>query len=85
MKIVVLPKFIRQFKKLPVDIKNAAISKEKIFRQNPFDPRLKTHKLQGTLAGFWSFSISYSHRIIFDFVDDETIRFFIIGDHDVYE
>ena len=52
MNILVLPKFIRQFKKLPPEIKKSAIAKEKIFRQNPFDPRLKTHKLQGELDGF---------------------------------
>ncbi len=85
MKILVLPKFIRQFKKLPPEIKKSAVQKENIFRQNPFDPRLKTHKLQGELEGFWSFSVSYSHRIIFDFTDQETVQFYMIGDHDVYD
>lgn len=85
MKILVLPKFIRQFKKLPPEIKKSAAQKEKFFRQNPFDPRLKTHKLQGELEGFWSFSVTYSYRIIFDFEGDETVRFYMIGNHDIYD
>jgi addiction module RelE/StbE family toxin len=84
MQILVLPKFIRQFKKLPAAIKNAATEKEIIFRKNPFDPRLKTHKLQGELDGYWSFSITHSYRIIFDFANDSTVRFYLIGDHDIY-
>lgn len=87
MKILTLPKFIRQFKKLPPEIKHVAIQKEKIFRADPFDPRLKTHKLQGELEGFWSFSVTYSYRIIFDFtdVDKDTVRFYMIGNHDIYD
>lgn len=85
MKIFYLPKFARQFKKLPESIKDAATEKEKIFRKNPFDPKLKTHKLKGELDTFWSFSITYSYQIIFDFTDNETVRFYSIGDHDIYE
>lgn len=85
MQILYLPKFARQFKKLPKSVKDAAIEKEKIFRKNPFDLKLKTHKLKGELDTFWSFSINYSYRIIFDFADDETVRFYSVGDHDIYE
>lgn len=85
MRILILPKFARQYKKLPQSIKAAAIKQEIIFREDPFDPRLRTHKLKGALDGFWSFSITYSYRIIFDFADDQTIRFYTIGDHDIYD
>ncbi len=85
MKILILPKFVRQFKKLPTEIKKSAIQKEKIFRSNPFDPRLKTHKLRGEFEGYWSFTVTYSYRIIFDFTDKETVRFYTIGDHDIYD
>jgi mRNA-degrading endonuclease YafQ of YafQ-DinJ toxin-antitoxin module len=85
MKILILPKFARQFKKLPETVKKSAREREKIFRQDPFDPRLKTHKLHGVLAGFYAFSISYSYRIIFDFADPDTVRFYMVGDHDIYE
>ena len=77
-------KFKQQFRKLRKEVKSAAIKREKIFRQNPFDPRLKTHKLHGELSEFWSFSINYQCRVIFDFVDENTVRFYNIGKHDIY-
>ncbi|MFH1979820.1 MAG: hypothetical protein ABII99_02115 [Patescibacteria group bacterium] len=50
MKILYLPKFTKQYKKLPNKIKKLSEIKEIIFRNNPFDPKLKTHKLQGVAA-----------------------------------
>lgn len=85
MEIFILPKFARQFRKLPKKIQEAAAEKEKIFRQNPFDAPLKTHKLRGELSEFWSFSITYSCRIIFEFADERIVRFYSIGDHDIYD
>lgn len=52
MRILYLPKFAKQYRKLPANIKNLAEEREKIFRKNPFDTRLKTHKLHGELKGF---------------------------------
>lgn len=85
MKILVLPRFERQYKKLPDAIREIAKDKVNIFTKEPFDPRLKTHKLHGKLAGQWSFMITHSYRIIFEFVDTETARFYSIGNHDIYE
>jgi addiction module RelE/StbE family toxin len=84
MEIYYLPKFAREYKKLPKHIKEQAKKKEVVFRADPFHPSLKTHKLTGALDGFWSFSITYSHRIIFEFVDKKTVRFYRIGNHDIY-
>ena len=86
MKILILPKFVRQYKKLPQEMKEKEKEKEKekVFRADPFHKSLKTHKLRGPLKGFWSFSINQSYRIIFEFVDEETVRFYSIGNHDVY-
>ena len=85
MKILYLPRFEREYKKLPVDIQRLAEAKEKIFRKNPFNRQLKTHKLHGELLEFWAFSVNYSYRVIFDFHDERTVRFYSIGNHDVYE
>ena len=85
MKILYYSKFPREFKKLPSEIKQLSAEREKIFRENPFDSRLKTHKLSGELKGFWSFSVDYSYRIIFEFADDGIVRFYSIGNHDIYE
>lgn len=84
MKIIYSSKFAKEYKKLPDKIKDLAEKKEKIFRQNPFDPRLKTHKLSGKFREFWSFSIDYKYRIIFEFADEKTIYFHSVGSHRVY-
>ena len=85
MRVLYHPKFAREYKKLPDNIKDQAEEKEKIFRANPFDPRLKTHKLKGPLSGFWVFSINHKYRIIFDFADINTVHFYSVGDHDIYD
>lgn len=85
MQIIHSQKFAREYKKLPREIKIQAEKKEKIFRQNPFDPRLKTHKLSGKLKDFWSFSIGYKYRIIFEFKDKDIVHFHSAGNHDIYQ
>lgn len=85
MEIRYSPKFGRQYKKLPQEIKARAEKREAIFRKNPFDSRLKTHKLHGSQEGFMSFSVDYSYRIIFEFADNNIIIFYEIGTHDIYE
>lgn len=56
--------------------------KLEIFRDNPFDSRLKTHKLSGKLKDLWSFSVEYDQRVIFYFVDKNKAVFIEIGTHD---
>lgn len=86
MEIRYTPRFERSFRKLSPEIKKKAIKKEKVFRKNPFHPSLRTHKLSGNLKNLWAFSITHSHRLVFEFLDENTIVVFIIvGDHSVYD
>lgn len=78
-------KFLKQYKKLPPNIKTLAEEKEQIFLQDPFDPRLKTHKLSGRLDGWLAFSINHDYRIIFDLQNSHTARFYMIGTHEIYK
>ena len=78
-------KFKRQFKKLDRRVKELAYEREAIFLKNPFDPRLKTHKLHGALADYWTISVDNRHRIILKFMDSKTAKFYEIGDHSIYE
>lgn len=77
--------FKRVYIKLGADIQEKAEDKEKIFSNNPLDPRLKTHRLHGKLKEFFSFSIDYKYRIVFKFLDQNKALFLDIGDHDVYQ
>ncbi|MCX6809807.1 MAG: type II toxin-antitoxin system mRNA interferase toxin, RelE/StbE family [Candidatus Berkelbacteria bacterium] len=82
--IKVTPRFEKSFSKLPVEIQKATIIKKKAFVRDPFAPDLKTHKLSGKLKGLWSFSVSYSYRILLEFDRDDRVLFHDIGDHRVY-
>ena len=53
-----------------------------IFQSDPFDQRLKTHRLADQLQGLWSFSIDYDARVIFSFVESNRALFVDIGTHD---
>ena len=85
MEIYYSPKFARQYKDLPMSVKLRAEKAEKLFRANPFHARLKTHKLSGKLSGCWSFSVDYSHRVIFEFYKKNVVRFHAVGDHTTYK
>ena len=85
MEIFYSSQFAREYRPLPFGIKEKAKVKEKIFRLNPFDRRLNTHKLKGGLEGFLAFSIDFRYRIIFKFQNNKTVRFYAIGDHSLYK
>ena len=53
-----------------------------IFTTDPFDPRLRTHKLSGKLSELWSFSLAYDLRVIFYFLPQNRAMFESIGTHD---
>lgn len=77
--------FIKQLKKLSKDKQQQTIKAEKLFRKDPFTPRLKTHKLTGKLDELWAFSINYQDRVIFEFLTKEKVLFHRIGSHDIYK
>ena len=85
MQVDYSPKFMRQFKKLPKEVQESAVLCEKLFRENPFHPKLKTHKLQGTMKEYWAFSISFSYRIGFTFISGDLVHFHAVGTHDIYK
>ncbi|PIQ94958.1 MAG: type II toxin-antitoxin system mRNA interferase toxin, RelE/StbE family [Nitrospirae bacterium CG_4_10_14_0_8_um_filter_41_23] len=53
-----------------------------LFSKEPFNFRLRTHKLTGKLEGLWAFSVSYDCRIIFKFLDKNEFLLIDIGGHD---
>ena len=76
--------FKRAYKKFPEDLKPQVRGRERWFRTDCFDPRLKTHKLSGKFDGFWTFSITQKYRILFVFEGEGAITFLDIDDHDLY-
>lgn len=83
--IKISPVFEKQYKKLPKKIKEIAKEKENIFRANPFDHRLRTHRLHGKEKELLAFWINYHYRIKFIFLNEEKILFLEIGTHEIYK
>lgn len=79
------PHFFKSFQKLPRPIQRLAKRKDEWFRNNPFDPRLHTHKLKGELAGVWAYSINRDYRILFRFLNGDEVIYYDIGTHDIYK
>ncbi len=77
--------FKREFKKR---IKSTVLETEfwirlEMFIADPFDSRLKTHKLSGKLKGLWSFFVDFDTRVVFFFTNDKPKKavFTDIGTH----
>jgi mRNA-degrading endonuclease RelE of RelBE toxin-antitoxin system len=79
-------KFEKQYRKLPKKIKSFLKEKEIIFRVDPFDTRLSTHKLHGKNRKAWSFYVTPRfYRVKFVFLTNKSILFLEVGKHDIYK
>jgi mRNA-degrading endonuclease YafQ of YafQ-DinJ toxin-antitoxin module len=78
------PQFRKSFLDLPEGLQNIAKVKIILFKNNPFEASLKTHKLHGKLKNQWSFAIKGQYRILFVFDKIDAI-FLDIGPHDIYK
>jgi len=81
MEIELSSNFLRKAKKLSNKEKVLLSERADIFRKNPNDPRLKTHALIGKLKGMLSFSLDYSKRVVFLYIEPNKVLFFDIGSH----
>lgn len=82
MEILYSPRFKRSFKKLSKVLQQSVWKKIGLFRESPFHPSLKTHKL--AIEELWAFSVDYKNRVIFQFLDDSKTLLVNVGDHSIY-
>lgn len=75
-------RFTRRLKRLPHRIRERATARDLLFRANPFDPRLETHKLHGKQSEEWAYSVDYSYRVSFVFIGADAVLYTNIGTHD---
>ena len=76
--------FKRAFKKRVAGNTNAEArfwERVEAFKSDPFDPKLRTHKLSGKLKDLWGFTVEYDLRVVFYFVDTQRAVFVDIGTH----
>ena len=84
VRVEVTSHFQRAFEKLPVDLQKLTVQRIAIFAANPFDSRLRTHKLKGHLKTFWSFSVTGAYRVLTTFPQPSVALLHDVGTHDIY-
>lgn len=81
------PQFRKSYEALDGNERNAADDAFEIFRKDPWDPRLKTHKINSLSARYrttiWSVTILGNLRAVF-YVDGSDVVSVDIGTHDIY-
>jgi hypothetical protein len=81
-------RFWTSFYRLLPAQKEAARNTWKIFKEDPFDPRLRTHKIQRLSANYgrtiYAIEIEGNLRLLF-YLDGETVVSLIVGTHDLYK
>ena len=80
--------FWTSFYRLNTDQKESARRAWKIFKEDPFDPRLRPHKIQRLSAVYgrtiYAVDIEGDLRATF-YLDGETVVSLIVGTHDIYK
>lgn len=85
IEVVYKPTFIRKYKKLPAVLQEEVKERIALFQESPSHSYLKTHKLKGQFKGFYSFSVNYSYRIIFQYEGENKVALVSVGDHTIYQ
>lgn len=85
MRIVYSEDFLKSAKTAPKPIQKKLASLLEIFQINPFHSKLHTKPLVGKLKGFYSFRITRDWRVIFIFLNPQTISLIAIAHRkDIY-
>ncbi len=73
--------YLKKVKK-NAELKDRFWEAAEIFEKDPFNSRLRTHKLTGKLEGLWAFSVNFDCRVIFKFLSKTEALLIDIGGHD---
>ncbi len=81
MTIQYMPKFKKQYKKLPKKFQLQFDERVHLFALDPINPKLRVHPLKGKFAGYWSMDVSGDLRALYIKRGEELIIFGLIGTH----
>jgi addiction module RelE/StbE family toxin len=85
IKVVFSNDFLKFAKRLPIEIQNKLATNIELAQNSPFHPLLHSKPLTGRLTGFYSFRVTRDWRVIFCFVNTETIKLVKIANRkDIY-
>ncbi len=85
MEVFFTPTFLKQFNKLEISLQDEVVEKIELFKDTRNHLQLKVHALHGKFKGLYSFSVNYSHRIVFEYVSKKEILLLKVGNHDIYK
>ena len=85
MEVYFKPTFVRQFKILEEGLQDEALEKIELFKKPKHHKYLKVHKLKGQLKQYYSFSVNYKTRIVFQYLSNNKAVLLAVGDHAVYK
>lgn len=81
------PKFWRNFRKLTATQKQSVKAAWQIFKRNPFDPRLRAHKIHRLSAAYgktvYAVEVERDLRVVF-YAEGDIVFTLDVGTHDVY-
>ncbi|MBI4086578.1 type II toxin-antitoxin system mRNA interferase toxin, RelE/StbE family [Candidatus Kaiserbacteria bacterium] len=80
MKIGLHRRFLKQYTKLPRNIRVQFVERKNLFIQEPFHPLLHNHSVDGVFPGCRSINITGDYRAVFR-QQDEQVLFLEIGTH----
>ncbi len=72
--------FTKDFKKLPVKVKEKFIQRQLLFEKDEFEPILNNHALKGKFLGYRSINVTGDMRAIFR-RETESVIFVAIDNH----
>ena len=76
-------KRLKKFLRKHPELKEVLKERLEILQKNPYNSKLKTHKLSGTLKDFYAFWLTFEYRIVIKIYDKEKlIEFYALGTHD---
>jgi mRNA-degrading endonuclease YafQ of YafQ-DinJ toxin-antitoxin module len=76
--------FLKRLNKYEETFREGVFEKIEEFKDPRNHEHLKVHKLHGKFSKFYSFSINYKTRIVFEYVSKTEVALLSIGDHDIY-
>lgn len=81
MFIITSKSFDKKFKKLSNKIQSQVKERTILFKSDPFDSRLNNHILHGEMKMIRSINITGDLRILYEEIDDDSVRFIDIDTH----
>jgi plasmid maintenance system killer protein len=84
MEILYTARFIRSYKKLPIEVQGDVKTAVEAFKHAKNHEYLRLHKLKGNMKQYYAFSANFTHRIVVK-LDKEKAYCMDVGDHSVYD